>query len=283
MKMLPLVLFSFLSLNAFAQTNDAVFLKWKLAPGEVLSYKAAMHEIDTAADQGFSLHLGKLFETLSLKDSVDKELINLQKAADKYDMIVHLSEPKPPVIKLEMTMHQEDTTDQKQTALTNLMKMVTDNVALRGALYEDGTIESFYTKNDQRNLLATLFELPGKPVKVGDSWVLDVHFISMDQNFTCDTSYRKNQVTLVALKNLGTDTIAVLKYDISEFVSGTFLNPFRENKDEKTKTFMKITHSAVGEFSIKNGRWISYNGVMALHTGGFATSASTKEIRLIPN
>ena len=162
--------------------------------------------------------------------------------------------------------------------MTRRMEKERYSVAINLLMYEDGTIESFYTKNDQKNLIAIFFELPGKPVKVGDTWSPEIHFLSMDQNFICDSSYRKNNVTVINISNKENEHIVTLKYDIEEYVSGNFTSPF---DGKPIKTSMKMTHKALADFSIEKGRWIIYNGIMSISSTGMMTSQSTKRCSLI--
>lgn len=159
------------------------------------------------------------------------------------------------------------------------MKSLMKGNMLRGTLYKSGKIESFYTKNDQKNLLALMFELPGIPVKVGDKWGLSVSLISMDNNFICDTSYKKNEVSLISLNNVGGQTIAVLKYDIEEYVSGVFSHPML---GEPSPTTMRMKVDITAGFSVEKGQWLYYDGMMSLYSTGFMKSKSNKKISLLP-
>lgn len=264
-----------LLLFAAVPALSQVSLRWKLQPGEVLTYKADMKELDTNQARA---NFGRI---LFGKDSggtrylFDTVLKNLQKEVVNAGLIVNLSEKKSGLIGIAMKFDLKKQTEDT----TSLLQMMGRGVMLRGAINEDGTIQSFYVKNDQRNLIALLFELPGKPIQVGDSWPLDVHLISMDQNFSCDSSFRKNKVTLVDLKKSGDDTIAVIQYDLVEYVSGGFESPFSANSS--TPTFMRMTHKAQAEFSVNRGRWLSYDGLMTMQAGGIMESNIVKEMRLV--
>lgn len=87
---------------------------------------------------------------------------------------------------------KKNKSDSTANEMVDMMQKMSGGVMLRGAVYEDGSIESFYVKNDQRNLIALFFQLPDKAVRIGDTWSIDVNFISMDQNFKCDTSFKQN-------------------------------------------------------------------------------------------
>lgn len=137
---------------------------------------------------------------------------------------------------------------------------------LRGVIYDSGDIQSFYVQNNQKNLIALFFQLPDKPVKVGDSWSMNTNLISMDQNFVCDSSYKKNQATLVNVTRKNNETIAVIKYDIIEFVSGEMSTPFFGHSP--IKTTMKYEYDVTAEFSIEKGKWVLYNAIESMSSTG---------------
>ena len=138
------------------------------------------------------------------------------------------------------------------------MAKINGNIVLRGKVSANGELLSFYYKSSQNNLISILFELPNKPVKVGDKWNLKVDMIGMDQNFVADTLFKKNEVYLDKIIEKDGDQIAIIKYDIEEFVAGDFGNEMMVMfmKDSDEKTFMRMTHKAIGHFSVKwNVKW----------------------------
>lgn len=291
------LIITFLSLSVISFAQKKVFLKWKLQPKEVISYKTTMSEIDTANYKDFSIDASGLFGKLGsiAHDSLfssDKDIeakkffTKLNDYVKNGSLITYLTKNKKGIIDISMTYKQADTTsgNVKDTSVgkeyAKFIEELTKGIQLRGAINDSGAIESFYTKNDQKNLIALFFQLPGKPVKVGDSWPLDVHFISMDQNFKCDTSFHKNIVTLIGTKKVNGETIAVMRYDIVEYVYGDFMSPY---DGSNKKTMMKMTCNALAEFSVDKGRWISYDGIMSLIASGVLSSHTTKKVSLQPN
>ena len=71
---------------------------------------------------------------------------------------------------------------------------------------EDLESASFWVKSSQKNLIAIFFQLPAKPVKIGDKWSLDINLIANDQNFECDSAYKINEVTLTDIKKVNGET-----------------------------------------------------------------------------
>jgi hypothetical protein len=215
-----------------------------------------MDEIDTANHKDFSMN--GLSKVMGMKgdsahdEDFQKAIKQLNAQMQHTNLITHLAEKRKGIIDIEVSVKK----DEKQSAKNNdstkaeskevqaMVALMTDGVMLRGSLYEDGTIESFYTKNDQKNLLAMFFELPGKAIKPGDTWSLSVNFLSMDQNFVCDSSFKRNIVTLVGIENKNGEHIASIKYDVNEYVCGNFMN---------TKTSMKMTFQGTLDFHLKKG------------------------------
>ncbi len=290
-------LFSFLlmsiSCGAFAQVKDsAVFLKWKLKPGEIVTYKTEMREIDTASHK--DIDMSGMFRAIGNKDTskfaeMRQIIAKVNKEIQNFDMITQLTEKHKGVISVEMMAINKDKSAPKITAknaddslknIGKLLSQLTTGVKLRGAVNEDGSIQSFYTKNDQRNLLSIFFELPAKSIKVGDTWALDVHLLSADEYFVCDSAFKRNIVTLVALENINGEHIATLKYDILEYMHGDFKSPMGEGAQQ---LMMKMSHQAIARFSIEKGRWVFYEGVMSLSSSGMMTSKSTKKLSLVFN
>jgi len=244
----------FCGLTAFSQSKDSVFMKWKLKPGEVISYKTSMDEIDTANHRDFNVSGMEKLITGETNDTSSQKLFKrLSKLVMNSSFITHLKSSKDGLIRIEMIMNNnkpevfKDTTRDGKNAkeMQDMLSKMTSGVMLRATINQNGGIESFYTKNEQKNLVATFFELPGRAVVLGDSWPVSVNFISMDQNFTCDSSFRKNIVTVTAISDVQNEHIVTLKYDIVEFVKGDFSSPF---SNTSIKTTMKMTYQAVAQF-----------------------------------
>lgn len=260
-------------------------MKWKLKPDEVISYKTSMDQIDTGNHKDISLKgFSKLFGNDSIPDKMNKVFkdMNLDPKHEIYDL--RLSEKRKNIIDIEMLLKHEDNNSEGDTSqkgiaeMRTLMNKMLKGVLLRGSIYKDGTIESFYTVNSQKNLLAMFFELPGKTVNVGDSWPLDIHLVSMDQSFVCDSSYHKNVATVTGIEQKDGDNIVNLKYDIIEYIDGFMNSPFGS---EPIKTTMKMTYQATAAFSVEKGRWIKYEGVISDARTGFMSMETKQRYTLI--
>lgn len=291
MRVLSFIVLLLLSAPVIGQRGEVVDLEWKLAPNERLTYLTVMEDIDTAS---MEMDFGPLFRAFedSTKSGVSslKSMFNkLNESLKDINLETTLSQGKGDVIEVTMSAiskKAEAASDDEHDSIPDLMRMiqaVSGGVMLRGSVYSHGSIHSFWVKNDQKNLLASFFQLPAKPVKAGDTWSLDINYIANDQNFVCDSSYRHNEVKLVEVRKEGKETVAVLKYDIVEYVKGRFSSPLMFRKDpEGTEVMMKFAHQGIAEFSIDRGRWISYDGLMNMVTTGLMQSNKKTKFTLIP-
>jgi hypothetical protein len=111
---------------------------------------------------------------------------------------------------------------------------------------------------------------------------LDINLISNDQSFECDSAYKINEVTLSEINVVNGETIAVLKYNIVEYVIGDFIAPsFFASEGGKKETMMKLSLQGIAEFSVDKGRWISYDGIMSFEGTGVMTGNGRTKITLI--
>lgn len=259
-----------------ANAQETIDLKWKIS--DTLTYKTIMKDIVSEKN-----------ETLSENDSFSQKMSGLFRSMQnglsnlKYE--TKLFPDKNGDIDISMIL-KENKSDTTQTLFSGIAKM-NGNVVLRGKINSEGQLLSFYYKRAQNNLTSLLFELPKGQIKVGDKWSLKVDMISMDQNFKADTIYKKNMVELKDLIIQNGNKIAIIEYDLHEYVSGDFGNEIMSlfGEEKGKKTFMKASHKAIGKFDLEKGYWISYGGVMDIKTNfsllGIAGNKRT-EFRLEP-
>jgi len=281
-------------LQSQTKDNNSILLKWKLQPKEVISYQTIMDMMDTPAAKIPLDSVEKIFsfpnDTLNLVGTFLKKLLSeTHELSRDINVTTTLSNNGKGFIDIEMVSKVKERVDtSKKEAKDTLkstqekkIKEMKEDVMVRGAITENGTIQSFYVDNNQKNLISLFFELPNKPIKIGDSWSLDIHFITLNESFKCDTSFKKNNITLIDIKKVGSETIAVIKYDIIEFVSGDFYN--RYNFGEKIKKiFIKTTFKGIGEFSVDKGRWISFDGVKSTKSVGHIGGNYVQKFSLLP-
>ena len=303
MKKLLTVLLAITTLSVFGQKNQFVDLKWKIAKDEKLNYATVMNEISETVEVDFR-GLFKALIDISEFETETKELFNkinqifgmqdyvttlINNGNGVVDIVMRKTVPQKQQEEIVEEIHafvpeEEDISeDEMAFFFQELQSMFQEStVMLRGSVYETGDIHSFWVKNDQKNLIALFFELPTKPVKIGDKWSLNVNLIANDQSFECDSAYKINEITLSDIKTVNGETIAVLKYNIAEYVNGIFNAPaFFGNEEKQIETMMKLTYKGIAEFSIDKGRWITYDGIMSIDTTGVMIANKKTKFTLI--
>ncbi|MBB6110149.1 hypothetical protein SAMN05421821_10844 [Mucilaginibacter lappiensis] len=285
-KFLFLAVIVAVSTSACSQNNKTVLLKWKLDPKEVITYKTIMVGVDTADKK---LDMSGLTKAMGLGDAVNWD--DLQKMLKKLNanlqpgnMVATLAEKRKGIIDIELITKNDDKQDTASSTLSEAEKMfkqMSTGVQLRGTIHEDGTIKSFYLKSEQKNIIALLFKLPGKSIKQGDSWPLSVNLLTADQNFKCDSSYRKNLVTAVKIENINGEQIFTLKYDIVEYIKGDFTIPSPMGAQTPVKTVMSMSYQGIAKFSVDKGRWVAYDGLLSYNSSGVMTANTKMKYSLV--
>lgn len=141
---------------------------------------------------------------------------------------------------------------------------INENVILRGNVFSDGGMQSYFIENQQKSLLSAGFELPKKPVNKGDIWEIDFSCIDLKGLVITDTASRVLRVKADDIVIRGEDTIVVISYDLSEFMKART----RLRKDEFKEIGFWIKYAGRGEFSVTQGKWLDYNAVFTLETLG---------------
>ena len=261
--------------------NDGVLLRWNLKDNETLVY-----DTELKAVAGNYEDLITVFDNLKEGDS--ETAAYLQDEFDKMETIQKDSIMKTILEKdndgiMQMTMIVGP--GQKISDDLSVVEELTGHdsgVMLRGAVDLSGKIESFWVKRGQKNLVSMLLELPADNVSIGDSWSLDINFIENDHTFICSDAEKKNTVTLLDIVEDGNDTVAVMKYDIYELVSGTFPGATFGLDIDIVDVTVRVGYRGIAEFSIKEGRWLKYSGIMDMENKGFQESALVRKITMKP-
>lgn len=272
----------------FSQTDqDAFLLEWKIPQMDTLRYQTIMKNVsiedettgDTAQSplaamlaNALSSFMNMSYETVLFANAknnkhVDIEMWTIFETTEngKNLMSGFLEKASETASQDESELPEEQSAEDNmaRTLINKALTSMNKTINLRGRISSTGEILSSYYKGGQKNLIGILFQLPGKPVKVGDKWSVDANMLEMDQNFYCDSVYRHNEVYLDQIIEKDGDKIAVIKYVLDDYVLGDYEIPFGDllgmnNKDEKM--YMQMTYRATGHFSINKGRWVNYEG-----------------------
>ncbi|MFO7745023.1 MAG: hypothetical protein R6V36_06550 [Psychroflexus sp.] len=254
MKKLLLLLILIISFSSSAQQN-AINLKWNIS--DTLTYKTIIK--DTYHEDGVDEN-----KTDSLSGDLGSTLREMRNKMAHSTYESKLFPDEKGNIDILINAVQTDSTDSFFSKITKM----TGVPFLRGKVSPEGELLSFYYKREHKNMTSLLFELPNNPMEVGDEWNLNINLISLDQNFYADTLQRKNIARLKDIIIKNGNRIAVIEYNVQEYVSGTnemtMKSMFPKLKDKKVN--MKTSYTGTGEFDIDDGYWISYDGTMETDT-----------------
>jgi len=258
--------------SVFSQEVKKYDLDWKLQPNENLTYKTSLSNVDTS--QFSSIKFGNGFDSksnsiMNKSNEFLKQFWDMQKDAELYSVLSLNDKGNIDVIMYQKPNVASGSDKDSLASFFEMVQQLTKGVVLRGILNPKGNIESFYLKQDQKNLLAILFELPTYPVSVGETWSLNLNLLMFDQNFIFKESKRKNIVTLKNVQQIGDDQIAYLDYDIYEYVEGDFNGPFA---NKSIPTSMEFSIRGTAEFSINKGRWLTFINLTKIESTGFMNS-----------
>lgn len=289
------LLFIFLiSFAGFGQSKKAVELKWKINAGDTLKYITTMKPVEMkeeteAVTEDTSDSLGDVMASLR------KQMMKMA-AENEYAFVLYQNPKNNNHIDINMlrtkgsdflsaTANNLKTNSPADSVINVFKDYVNMNIVLRGRIDTNGKLISNYYKNGQRNLIALLFCLPQHSVKKGDSWeIQNVNLIEMDQSFYCDSVSSYNKATLKDIKTENGKTLAVIEYDISQYISGKMsisLSEFTKELKDTDKHYMAMNHKAIGIFSITDGKWLSYEGIMTSDSNiFFASGKSTTLLKL---
>lgn len=247
------------SLSAWGQEGPFE-LNWKIDDGDSIRYAQEMRLVS--------------YEMIELEDEFDEGFKDMQEAFDNLDFFTTLYDRGDQIEVVSYSVSKPEAEDAEEGSFTQILS---DKVVLRGNMYKTGGIASFWTKTQQKNLLALLFELPQEPVSVGDSWPIDISFLQMDENFVCDSSFSKNEVYLAEVIEEDNDRIAVINYDIEQFITGSMEVGFIDSEDPSE---MKMTFKGQAKFSIDRGRIVFSSGILKVESEGFMNSTSGTRLSL---
>jgi hypothetical protein len=292
MRKISTLILCLFAITAFSQNKVTVKLNWKIGKNDTLSYKTIIDEtLDESSKNEFDSLMKSLFtDSLSMQFlTVQQQIINSSQNSVFRSNLTSKGNGVVDIVIMPMPKEEmEKTVPDSMTMLIDLMKTMNSGPIVSGSVNATGGIQSFWVNNVQKNILALLFELPTKSVKIGDTWSIDFNYFQNNPSFKCDSSFKTNKVTLKEIKKINGENIAILKYEIIEFVQGlddlTSIDRSNDTPSFKlipTKTTMKCSYEAVGEFSIDHGNWVSYKGT--LRCEGQGQNNMTTKYTLIKN
>jgi len=137
------------------------------------------------------------------------------------------------------------------------------SIQLLADMNPSGNLLSFYRNQKQRNLVSLFFQLPYKPVNVGDSWNIPVHLIDLGNNYVVEIAQQFSRALLLSKTiNSQGDTVAKILYIVNENVKGNF--QFKADADPNAKPFsLEASYIGYGELVVDKGYWKRHIGQMS--------------------
>lgn len=284
MKTYILVLFYFIASNfsCLSQSSEKTYqLKWKISEEEVIPYQIETINLeDVKFDPSqllsvFDDSIGDKKKKKELKEfnelikSLNDSQKNIKQVATIENQGNHL------YARIFIRKDPNSNTNSKPSNFNDLMQ----GIQLSGLLNQNGSIYSYFLEIRQKNLLALYFQLPDRQIKVGESWPLDIQWFTANYTFLCDSVNKTNNIKLESVFENASDTIAVLNYKYSEYLSGKTEIPFN---NAKRPSLMTIDCTGLLEFNITKGRWEKYDLIITSKSSGLQNGSSKQLIKLTP-
>jgi hypothetical protein len=240
------------------QSAAQVRLQWKVTPAQPLFYNVVLDLTNTT---GFSLG----------DADIPAAVINQEAAQNFFDLFgkkpcyAILRNKSNKLVDVKISQRLEDSgMDEKTLEAYKNQLGLEENVLLRGMVFADGGISTYFIENQQKSLLSAGFELPSKAISKGDTWGIDFSCLDLDGVIITDTISRKTLVKAEELEFIEGDTLVTISYDLSEFMQGKR----QLTKDQFKEMGFAVKYIGLGKFSVQQGRWLEYNAVFTLETSG---------------
>jgi len=249
-------------------SSEKYELQWKIPAEEVLIYKIQMETIDSLSSvpeedmSSLVKMVAKLYgdsvEVPINSEDIYQGLISKINSLSYFSILRQGAENDMKIDFITRINKQYD--QEKYMDIFNkfIKKAVfKGNLSMNGDLYNEEGNPVFDPK------INILFELPEKPVSVGDTWPLNIKFVE-HQNKKEKIKDTLNQVKFVELLIDGEDSIAVLEYQLQ--------GP--ENVGRA------LSYVGKGKFNLNQGKWISYTGVLTQKISGIVSMKQVQKIKL---
>jgi hypothetical protein len=263
-----------------APAAQKVQLRWKVPQGTPLGYEFVTQQV--APGKGtLRLDLSELKKS-GLPVKQRQKLFEVQTPSESAMATVLTAKPSgelsAKVVVTRVAVPRKKRSTKLDREMAQAMKQMEGTVRLRASMTEWGFVTSDL-KREQRNLLALLFELPSKPVAVGDTWTHSADLVKMGAGWEGE-SETLNQVQLVSLeKEAEGRTVARIDFTLADRQDGRFSDR-RLKKD--LPALMEMFFVGRGEFLVEQGRWRRFAGRMTTRASGFMETDSEQQLTLTP-
>jgi hypothetical protein len=257
------VIFTVISCN-----KEQYHLKWKLPEGEVLIYKIQMETIDSLSSVTED-NIRVLVDMVAKMygDSVNVPVTSkdlYQGLVRQLNMLSYFSVLRQgPENEIKIDFITKQVKEYEQIRYLDIYNKFIRKAFFKGSLTTNGKLTSDEGGEVFDPKINILFELPEKPVSVGDVWSLNIrppkHAISKTQIDSI-----RNKVKFADLKIEDGDTIAILEYQLQS--------------PDKSGNAIRFTGKV--KFSITQGKWLEYTGVLSQKSSGLLPMNHVQKIKL---
>ena len=262
------VLFFIVSVAFLACKKDQYQLKWKVPSGDVLIYSIQMETIDSLSSVSEE-SLQELVEMVAKMygDSVEVAV----NKGDLYQGLIRqlnllsyfsiIREGGNDDLKVDFITRQ--TKQYGPIKYKGIFSKFIKKAFFKGTLKKSGALVSDAGEAAWDPKINILFQLPPKPIAIGESWSLNV-VPEWQATAKEQADSMINKVTLVDIVVEGADSIAILKYEL-------------QSPDKSGRT---LGFTGEAKFNINTGKWISYNGMLSQKTKGMLPMKHVQQIKL---
>jgi hypothetical protein len=267
--MLKRILFLLTIVLLVASCKKEVYqLKWKMPDGEVLIYSIQMETIDSLSsvtEENMRVLVDMVAKMYG--DSIDvppsssdlyQGLVRQLNMLSYFSILRYGSDKN---VKIDFITRQVK--EYEQIKYLDIFNKFVRKAYFKGSLTSNGSLISETGGPVFDPKINILFELPEKPVGIGDSWSLNVrppaHAIDKSQ---LDSIL--NKVTFKDLIVQDNDSIAILDYKLQS--------------PDKSGNVIRFTGRV--KFSINHGKWLEYTGVLSQKTSGLLPMNHVQKIKL---
>ncbi len=273
---LPLTIIVFLA-SCAAQKNNV--LSWPVDAGKVTTYQGIIGKFPSGAS--LSTNAAELSQHIVANSkSHDKTISDIPSLYfEVVDELVAI--PLPGDMPLVATITSNSANDlevklvgapalldvepqtEQAVAKLKIREAKAGTIQLLAHMDSRGNVLSSYHFQKQKNLVSLFFQLPNKPVKVGDTWDIPVQFIELGNGYVVDeTQNFKRAILLSKSTNKQGEVIAKILFVVHEFVKGQF-----QFKDGATLSAVPFSLDAgyigYGELVVNRGYWARHVGQVA--------------------
>jgi hypothetical protein len=262
------VLFLFVGFSLIACQKDKYQLQWKVPSGDVLIYSIKMETIDSLSSvseeglQELVELVAKMYgDSVEVGVNTDDLYQGLVRQLNLLSYFSIIRRGSGDDLKVDFITRQ--TKQYGPIKYKGIFSKFIKKAFFKGALKPNGVLVSDAGEAAWDPKINILFQLPSKPVAIGESWSLNV-VPEWQKTAKEQADSMKNSVTLTDIVVEGADSIALLNYDL-------------QSPDKSGRT---LGFTGEARFNINTGKWVSYTGRLSQKTSGMLAMKHVQEIKL---